>query len=80
MVASGSRDVEGAASALAPDVVMLDPATDDPIVGHDAVLAALKAVEGVRRVPPHAPAGRHLDRPPPRLWSRVRGDRWRRES
>jgi ketosteroid isomerase-like protein len=43
--ASHSRDVEAAASELAADVVMLNPATDDPVVGKDAVAAGLRAVE-----------------------------------
>jgi hypothetical protein len=44
--ASRRRDVEAAAAELAPDVVMLNPASDEPIVGRDAVIAALRAVEG----------------------------------
>ncbi|MDQ6806047.1 MAG: nuclear transport factor 2 family protein [Actinomycetota bacterium] len=43
--ASHAGDVAAAASELAPDVVMLTPATDDPVVGQDAVAAALRAVE-----------------------------------
>jgi hypothetical protein len=43
--ASHPRDVEAAAAELAADVVMLNPATDDPVVGKDAVTAALRAVE-----------------------------------
>ena len=42
--ASQAGDVEAAVEQLAPDVVMLNPATDDPIVGRDAVAAALRAV------------------------------------
>lgn len=45
MAASRAHDVDAAASELAPDVVMLNPATDDPVVGKDAVAAALRAVE-----------------------------------
>lgn len=42
--ASQAGDVDAAVEQLAPDVVMLNPATDDPIVGMDAVAAALGAV------------------------------------
>ena len=45
MAASAGRDVGAAAAELAPDVVMLNPATDDPVVGRDAVAGALAAVE-----------------------------------
>lgn len=44
-VASRDGDVEAAASQLAPDVVMLNPASDDPVVGTDAVAGALRAVD-----------------------------------
>jgi hypothetical protein len=44
-LASRRGDVEAAAVELAPDVVMLNPATDDPIVGRNAVATALRAVE-----------------------------------
>lgn len=43
--ASHAGDVTAAASELAPNVVMLNPATDDPVVGKDGVVAALCAVE-----------------------------------
>ncbi len=43
--ASRSRDLEAAAAELAPDAVMLNPATDDPVSGKEAVAAALRAVE-----------------------------------
>ena len=45
LAASRARDADAAAAELAPDVVMLNPATDDPIIGKDAVAAALRAVE-----------------------------------
>jgi SnoaL-like domain len=45
LVASRARDVDAAVGELAPDVVMLNPATDDPVVGKQAVAAALRAVE-----------------------------------
>ena len=45
LTASRARDAEAAAAELAPDVVMLNPATDEPIVGKDAVAAALRAVD-----------------------------------
>jgi hypothetical protein len=45
LAASKARDVEAAASELAADVVMHNPATDDPVVGKDAVAAGLRAVE-----------------------------------
>ena len=45
LAASRAQDVEAAAAELADDVVMLNPATDDPIVGRDAVAGALHAVE-----------------------------------
>ena len=38
--ASRSRNVDAAVAALAPDIVMLNPATDDPIAGHKALEAA----------------------------------------
>jgi len=43
--ASRARDVDAAAAELSPDVVMLNPATDDPVVGKAAVADALRAVE-----------------------------------
>lgn len=43
--ASRARDVDAAAEQLADDVVMLNPAADDPVVGKEAVGAALRAVE-----------------------------------
>ncbi len=43
--ASRAGDMEAAAAALAPDVVMLNPAADEPITGSDAVVTALRAVE-----------------------------------
>jgi hypothetical protein len=45
LAASRARDVDAAASELAPDVVMHNPATDDPVVGKDVVAAGLRAVE-----------------------------------
>lgn len=45
LIASRAHDVDAAATELADDVVMLNPATDDPIVGKEAVSAALRAVE-----------------------------------
>jgi hypothetical protein len=44
LVASRAHDVDGAAAELAPEVVMLNPATDEPVRGRDAVAAALRAV------------------------------------
>jgi hypothetical protein len=46
LAASRAHDVDAAAAELSPDVVMLNPATDDPVVGHEAVADALRAVEG----------------------------------
>lgn len=43
--AARRRDLEAAAAELAPDVVMLNPASDDPVVGREAVAAALRAVD-----------------------------------
>ncbi len=43
--ASRARNVNAASAELAPDVVMLNPATDDPVVGKEAVAASLRAVE-----------------------------------
>lgn len=40
-----ARDIGAAVRELAPDVVMRNPATDDPVAGSDAVAAALRAVE-----------------------------------
>jgi hypothetical protein len=45
LVACRARDVDADVGELAPDVVMLNPATDDPVVGKQAVAAALRAVE-----------------------------------
>lgn len=45
LAASRARDVVAAAEQMAPDIVMLNPATDEPVVGKDAVAAALQAVE-----------------------------------
>jgi hypothetical protein len=44
--ASKAHDVSAAVAELAPDVVMLNPASDEPLVGRDAVGAALSAVGG----------------------------------
>jgi SnoaL-like protein len=43
--ASRAHDADAAIAELAADVVMLNPATDDPIVGKAAVAGALAAVE-----------------------------------
>jgi len=43
--ASRAHDVGAAAAELSADVVMLNPATDDPVVGQEAVANALRAVE-----------------------------------
>lgn len=45
LAASRARDVDAAAEQLAHNVVMLNPATDDPVVGREAVGEALRAVE-----------------------------------
>jgi len=45
LAASRARDVDAAAAELSPDVVMLNPATDDPLVGQEAVADALRSVE-----------------------------------
>lgn len=45
LVASRARDVDAAAAELSPDVVMLNPANDDPVVGQAAVADALRAVD-----------------------------------
>ncbi len=45
LMASRRGDVEAATAELAPDVVMLNPATDEPIRGREAVARALRAVE-----------------------------------
>ncbi len=44
LAASRAHDVDAAASELAADVVMLNPATDDRVVGQEAVAAGLRAV------------------------------------
>jgi hypothetical protein len=46
LAASRARDVEAATAELAANVVMHNPATDDPVVGKDAVAAGLRAVAG----------------------------------
>lgn len=43
--ASRAHDLAAASAELAPDVVMLDPASDKPTIGRQAVAAALAAVE-----------------------------------
>jgi hypothetical protein len=45
VAASRAHDVAGASAELAPDVVMLNPASDEPLVGREAVANALGAVE-----------------------------------
>ncbi len=45
LAASRAHDIQSAVAELAPGVVMLNPATDDPVVGRDAVAVALQAVE-----------------------------------
>jgi hypothetical protein len=44
-VASQAHNVHAATLELAEDVRMLNPATDEPVVGRDAVASALRAVE-----------------------------------
>ncbi|HWE10353.1 MAG TPA: nuclear transport factor 2 family protein [Solirubrobacteraceae bacterium] len=43
--ASQAGDHDAAVEQLSRDVVMLNPASDDPITGRDAVAVALRAVE-----------------------------------
>lgn len=43
--ASRSHDLDAVAAELADDVVMLNPASDDPVIGRGAVADALRAVE-----------------------------------
>jgi limonene-1,2-epoxide hydrolase len=45
LVASRAHDVEAAAAELAPDVIMLNPASDEPVNGREAVAAALRDVD-----------------------------------
>ncbi len=45
MDASKAHDADAAAAMLAPNVVMLNPATNDAVVGPERVAAALRAVE-----------------------------------
>jgi hypothetical protein len=45
LAASRAHDIDAAAAELAPDVVMLNPATDDLVIGQEAVANALRAVE-----------------------------------
>jgi hypothetical protein len=45
LAASRAHDVSAAAAELAIDVVMQNPATDDPVIGREAVAASLRAVE-----------------------------------
>lgn len=45
IAASRARDHDAAVRELSPDVVMYNPATDEPIAGRAAVAAALRAVE-----------------------------------
>jgi len=46
LAASRAQDVEAAIATLADDVVMRNPATDDPVIGAAAVGEALRAVGG----------------------------------
>jgi hypothetical protein len=45
LAASRARNVEAATTELTANVVMHNPATDDPVVGRDSVAACLRAVE-----------------------------------
>lgn len=45
LAASRAHDLDAAAAELARDVVLLNPASDEPVRGRDAVAAALGAVE-----------------------------------
>jgi hypothetical protein len=45
IAASRARDLDAAVRELAPDVVMRNPATEDLVVGSEAVAAGLRAVE-----------------------------------
>jgi ketosteroid isomerase-like protein len=45
LAASHAHDVDAAAAELSPDVVMLNPGSDVPVVGREAVAAALRAVD-----------------------------------
>jgi hypothetical protein len=45
LAASKMRNVKAATAELAVDVVMFNPATDDPVTGREAVADALRAVE-----------------------------------
>jgi hypothetical protein len=45
IAASRARDLDAAVCELAPDVVMRNPATEDLVVGSEAVAAGLRAVE-----------------------------------
>jgi limonene-1,2-epoxide hydrolase len=42
--ASRAHDIDAAASELTPHVVMLNPASDEPVLGREAVAAALRGV------------------------------------
>jgi hypothetical protein len=43
--AARSHDLAAAVAEMAPDVEMRTPATDDPVIGRDAVSAALRGVQ-----------------------------------
>jgi hypothetical protein len=45
LAAARTHNVNAATAELAADVVMLNPATDDPVMGREAVAGALRAVE-----------------------------------
>lgn len=45
LIVSRALDVSAASAELAPAVVMLNPASDGPMVGLDSVAAALRAVD-----------------------------------
>ena len=45
LAASRAHDLQAAAAELSEHVVMLNPGSDDPVVGRDAVAGTLRAVE-----------------------------------
>ena len=45
IAASRAHDLDAAVAELAPDVVMLNPASDEPIAGRERVADALRAVD-----------------------------------
>jgi limonene-1,2-epoxide hydrolase len=45
LAASRAHDLDAATAELAPDVVMINPGTNDPVTGRESVAAAIRSVD-----------------------------------